>query len=308
MLSLTKTSFLLLMTAAIATTPYSQLLRASATHLNIRQEGKENNNFNGTKSQISLANSLQNNYCFFLLTCNPITQLPIHIETLPYPAQNLQIQISKPLTQREANSLITQVIQAINAQNSNFFLPYLMTRDQNIDNVQAALNHYQSYFQGQKITKFKLIKSEKLGEIKPNFAIQRFTYKLSSASGISTEMVIYQDQNIRLIDPFLLYSLYSDRLIQGYINAIQSQNIQQISQIISPEESIFTEQELMAVLSKYRNLLGLNILSYQLTGLHQQHKYFTYTISGNNRKQHQIKILYADGLISVQDNFLPVKN
>ncbi|MBD1945665.1 hypothetical protein H6F50_25490 [Coleofasciculus sp. FACHB-712] len=69
-------------------------------------------------------------------------------ETLPQPtaAKLLEAQSTEPLTPKEADALISSTINAIKQKNATFFIPYLLERDRNIENVQAALSHYETYF------------------------------------------------------------------------------------------------------------------------------------------------------------------
>jgi hypothetical protein len=249
-------------------------------------------------------------FSFLLLGCTQAAQLPSQKETLP-PQTTTQVpdaQTSKPLTPEQADALIVATIQAINEKDVDFFIPYLLERDRTTENVQAALNHYKTYFQGGKITNFERLNIEQLGQTGNRTPIQRFNYRIYNSSGISKEIAVYQDQTIRLTEPFLLYSFYANRLLERYMGAIKSQQIEQLSQIVNMEEEFFSKEELNAVLAQYKNLFSLDTLNYELTGLNSEHQHFIYTISGKKGSKHEIKILYSDGLVSLHDKFLPVKN
>jgi hypothetical protein len=249
-------------------------------------------------------------FSFLLLGCTQAAQLPSQKETLP-PQTTTQVpdaQTSKPLTPEQADALIVATIQAINEKDVDFFIPYLLERDRTTENVQAALNHYKTYFQGGKITNFERLNIEQLGQTGNRTPIQRFNYRIYNSSGISKEIAVYQDQTIRLTEPFLLYSFYANRLVERYMGAIKSQQIEQLSQIVNMEEEFFSKEELKAVLAQYKNLFSLDTLNYELTGLNSEHQHFIYTLSGKNGSKHEIKILYSDGLVSLHDKFLPVKN
>ena len=249
-------------------------------------------------------------FSFLLLGCTQAAQLPSQKETLP-PQTTTQVpdaQTSKPLTPEQADALIVATIQAINEKDVDFFIPYLLERDRTTENVQAALNHYKTYFQGGKITNFERLNIEELGQTGNRTPIQRFNYRIYNSSGISKEIAVYQDQTIRLTELFLLYSFYANRLVEQYMGAIKSQQIEQLSQIVNMEEEFFSKEELNAVLAQYKNLFSLDTLNYELTGLNSEHQHFIYTLSGKNGSKHEIKILYSDGLVSLHDKFLPVKN
>jgi hypothetical protein len=249
-------------------------------------------------------------FSFLLLGCTQAAQLPSQKETLPpqTTTQVLDAQTSNPLTPEQADALIVATIQAINEKDVDFFIPYLLERDRTTENVQAALNHYKTYFQGGKITNFERLNIEQLGQTGNRTPIQRFNYRIYNSSGISKEIAVYQDQTIRLTEPFLLYSFYANRLVERYTGAIKSQQIEQLSQIVNMEEEFFSKEELNAVLAQYKNLFSLDTLNYELTGLNSEHQHFIYTLSGKNGSKHEIKILYSDGLVSLHDKFLPVKN
>jgi len=218
------------------------------------------------------------------------------------------VQTAKPLTPADADVLIAATIQAINQENVNFFMPYLMERDRAPENVQAALNYYQAYFQGEEITDFERLGVEQLGETDDSTPIQRFNYRIANNRGISKQIAVYQDQSIRLDDPFLLYSVYANRLVERYIDAIQSQDIEKLSQVVNLnfEETLFSQDELRGIISQYKDLFSLDSLNYQFIGLESERQQFLYTISGQNGREHEIKLIYGDGLVSLHDNFFPL--
>ena len=249
-------------------------------------------------------------FSFLLLGCTQAAQLPTPRETLS-PQTTTQVpdaQTSKSLTSEEADALIVATIQAINKKDIDFFIPYLLERDRTPENVKAALNHYHTYFKGKEITNFERLNVEKLGETGNKTPIQRFHYQIYNKSGISQKIEIYQDANIRLVEPFLLYSLYANRLVERYISAIQSQEVEQLSQVINLEGEFFSKKEIKTFLAQYKDLFSLENLNYELTGLNQEHQHFVYTLSGKDGSKHEIKVLYSDGLVSINDSFLPVKN
>ncbi len=249
-------------------------------------------------------------FSFLLLGCTQAAQIPPQRETLP-PQTTTQVpdvQTLNPLTPKEADALIAATIKAINKKDVDFFIPYLLERDRSPENVQAALNHYQTYFQGKEITNFERLNIEQLGQTASQTPIQRFNYRIYNSSGISKDIAVYQDQTIRLVEPFLLYSLYANRSVERYMSAIQSQDVEQLSQIVNLEEEFFSKEELKAVLAQYKNLFSLENLNYELTGLNPEYQHFIYTLSEKDGDKHEIKVLYGDGLVSINDNFLPVKN
>jgi hypothetical protein len=235
---------------------------------------------------------------------------PIQGETLAgqSPLEFPDSQTTQLLSQPEADVLVATIVEAINNKNVEFFLPYLLERDQNIENVEVALEHYNTYFQGEEITNFEWFNIEELGATSESVPIKRFSYRLSSPSGITKEIEIYQDQNIRFVDPFLLYSFYANRLVEKYTNAVKSQDIEQISQIFNNEVELYNQQELKSALAKYKESLSLDSLSYRFTGLNSEQQYFTYTLLGSNGKEHEIQVIYGDGLVGIRDDLLPTKN
>ncbi|MEQ9672559.1 MAG: hypothetical protein RLO19_29955 [Coleofasciculus sp. G2-EDA-02] len=217
-------------------------------------------------------------------------------------------QIAKPLTPAAADALIAATIEAINQENVNFFMPYLMERDRASENVQAALEHYQAYFQGEEITDFERLGVEQLGKTGDKTPIQRFNYRIFTPSGMSNSISVYQDQSIRLDDQFLLYSVYANRLVERYFDAIQSQDIEKLGKFLNLEGTLFSQEDLRGIISKYEDLFSLDSLNYQFTDLESDRQQFIYTLSGKNGREHEIKVIYGDGLVSLHDNFIPAKN
>jgi hypothetical protein len=78
-----------------------------------------------------------------------------------------------------------------------------------------------------------------------------------------------------LVEPFLLYSLYANRLVERYISAIQSQEVEQLSQVINLEGEFFSKKEIKTFLAQYKDLFSLENLNYELTGLNQEHQHLS---------------------------------
>jgi hypothetical protein len=244
-----------------------------------------------------------------LLGCDYLVQDPIQPtqqETQFSPIR--ETQTANPLNSQQADALIVAMIEAINEKNAQFFLPYLLERDKLLENVEAALKHYEAYFQGETITKFEQIKIEQLGKTSESIPIQRFCYRLYTSSGIAKDVEIYQDRTIRLVDPFLLYSIYANHLVEKYTNAVQSQNIEQLSLIVNVEVERFNQKDLKSALAKYNASLSLNTLNYRFTSLNSEQQHFTYTLFGEDGKEHNIQVVYGDGLVGIRDDFLTSKN
>ncbi len=249
-------------------------------------------------------------FTLLLFGCEETEELPIERERLPPPPvlQIAEVQRKKTLTPEDADALIIAAIEAINKQDAEFFIPYFLERDQSKENVEAALKHYETYFQGNKISDFEYLNVEQLGKTGDAKPIQRFNYHIYTSSGISREVAVYQDNNIRINDPFLSYSFYANRLVERYISAIQRQDIKQLGQIFNIEEEVYSEAELKGVLARYKSSLSLDTLNYRLKGSNSEQQQFSYNLFTTDGDEHEIQVIYGDGMVNIKDEFLQGKN
>lgn len=72
--------------------------------------------------------------------------------------------------------------------------------------------------------------------------MRSFNYRIYNNSGISKPIAVYQENRIRLNDPFLSYSFYANRLVEGYISVLQSPKVERLNHFLSFEKNYIVMQ------------------------------------------------------------------
>lgn len=226
-------------------------------------------------------------------SASPVASASLTPAALPDP--------STPLTATIADSLMGSVVEAINQEQAEVLLPYLLERDQDVAQVQAAIEDFQVYFADEPIQGFERL---------PNSTNQRFNYRIFNASGISKELSIIQDettQSIRIVDEFLLYSRWAKALMERYCSALKTQDAASLARTLNADDLPYPVAGAEEAIETYTTYFDVSTLQCQFVGL-QPDQGFTYRISGSQSTrpvEHFVQVIYGDGLVSVQDDFVP---
>lgn len=209
-------------------------------------------------------------------------------------------------TSTQADRFIEAAIVAINQNQPNTLLPYLLQRDQELENVQAAIEDFKTYFRGEPIQRF-----ERLPDAIQEGVPQRFTYRLYSASGISKILSVYcdprQEPPVRLMDEFLLYSRWVKASVDRYVTALQAQDSDLLAKTLNADDLPYPVAGAAKTIDFYAAKFDLQTLQYQFIGLDTKRDRFIYQISGTKAGQpvsHVITVRFGDGLVSLEDEFV----
>ncbi|HEY9699708.1 MAG TPA: hypothetical protein V6D10_20780 [Trichocoleus sp.] len=235
-----------------------------------------------------------------LVGCTPLAETGTPVEPAP-------LHSSQSLTPAQADALMAKVVEAINRGDGESLLPYLLQRDQQKENVTAAINDFKTYFRGQPIQRFERQRVEALGQV-ANQPVQRFYYRLYGADGSQKETTVYQDQaGIRLTDEFFLYSYWAKLRAGQYLEAIQAKDAAHLAKLMSTEEKAYPVNQAAQTIAIYQAKFDLPSLQSQFTRLDPIAHQFVYTFSGAKAGQaveHPIQVVYGDGLVQVKDSLL----
>ena len=219
------------------------------------------------------------------------------ITTLPFANQR------EPLTPAQADEMMASVVAAINQNRSEVLVPYMLPRDQEIENVRAAIEDFQTYFQSEPIQRF---------ERQPSAEVYRFNYRVFNPSGISKLISITQDANfepaIRLIDEFFLYSRWAKSLAERYHTALKTKDVNQLARVLSSDDFPYPIAGATQVIDTYTARFDLATLEVKFVRLEAEQSQFIYRITGTKNGKpvaHWIGVVYGDGLVSLVDKFLP---
>ncbi|MBE9180676.1 hypothetical protein IQ268_19130 [Oculatella sp. LEGE 06141] len=240
-----------------------------------------------------------------LLGCSTVSDRSPTAEIVPSP----QV-VSSPnserdtlLTATEADALMADVINAINTEDVLYLMPYMLERDRYQANVEAAIADYQTYFAGAPIERVQRERVEQLGA-----SSQRFEYRLYGSNGISKPITLYQDQSIRLVDEFFLYSHWAKAMLDEVIASIQASDAEQLARALTADDLPYPVDQAETAIDRYGAQFDVDTLDYRFAGSAENRNGFNYVIIGSQNgqpREHPVTVIYGDGLVGLQDNLIP---
>lgn len=229
--------------------------------------------------------------------------------TVPSPTSEIlpSAQSKQILTQTQTDRLMTAIVDSINQGNGTFILPYLPEAKRSIEFGDAAIADYKVYFNNEPISRFELVKMENSGEFIDRDS-GKFSYLLYNKSGIHKEIAINQGLGyIRIGDEFFQYSYPAKVLLAKMIQAIKAEDSVLLAKVLTADDIDYPVVKAKKAIATYRSTFDPNTLAYRFDGL-DKNRYFNYTIYGKKAGQsveHQVKIIYGDSLVGLQDKFIP---
>ncbi|GAB4377230.1 MAG: hypothetical protein Kow00121_26050 [Elainellaceae cyanobacterium] len=208
-------------------------------------------------------------------------------------------QSAQSLTPEAADAMMAGVVDAINQERAELLVPYLLERDQDPQQVEAAIADYQTYFNGEPIAGFERLKDS---------TSSRFNYRIYNNSGQSKTIAINQAQSIRLIDEFLLYSRWAKVLVARFTTAIQAKDAPELAKVLSPDDLVYPQADAEQAIDRYASKFELETIQAEFVALSVDQQHFVYKISGLHNGQpveHLLQVLYGDGLVNIQDEWVP---
>jgi hypothetical protein len=212
-----------------------------------------------------------------------------------------------PISDREAfaDALMAKVVTAINHGDAEFLATYLLQIGEiNREFAIAAIADYQTYFKGNEIENY-----ERLGEdsLRPD----TLKYRLIAGDIHKEILVSFQQENVTLYDEFLGYSARAKNLLSRFVDALKAGDSQQLAHLLSPDDLDYPVSQAEQAIANYRQAFDPQTLTFEFIGFASPtvaNSPFVYRLSGSKAGQaveHDVKAIYGDSLVGLQDDFVP---
>ncbi|HEY9647121.1 MAG TPA: hypothetical protein V6C88_12160 [Chroococcidiopsis sp.] len=211
------------------------------------------------------------------------------------------------LTPDDAAALISQVVEAINRDDTAFLLTYLKDTRPDLISYEAAIAHYKTIFHNQPITQVELIDHQDQG-LWLGQPAQTFTYEIRNDRGDRKTIRINQERGlVRVLDECLLYSHYAEAQIQRLLASIAANDAPQLAALLSVDDVDYAMEPATQAIATYRAQFDPGTLRYRFEGLDND-TFFRYTLYGTKAGQpveHSVTVVHGDGLVGLRDSNIP---
>lgn len=206
-----------------------------------------------------------------------------------------------------AKDLMAKTISAINTGDADFLGAYLIHEPAIArDFALAAIADYQTYFEGNSIEDYEYIG---LDPLRPD------TLKFKLISGdLSKEIsVSFQQEKVTIYDEFFGYSARAKNLLSRLVEALQKQDTTQLAQVLTADDLDYPIAKAETAIANYTKAIDPQTLTFEFIGFADlaPNSPFVYRLSGTQDGQpvrHDVKIIYGDGLVGLQDDWIPALN
>ncbi|MFP4006518.1 MAG: hypothetical protein ACLFV6_00725 [Spirulinaceae cyanobacterium] len=206
-----------------------------------------------------------------------------------------------------ANDLMTKTIAAINTGDADFLGSYLIHEPEIArDFALAAIADYQTYFEGNPIENYEYLGPDTL---RPD----TLKFKLMGGN-ISKEIsVSFQQEKITIYDEFFSYSARSKNLLSRMIESLQQQDAAELAKVLTADDIDYPVTKAESAIANYQKAVDPQTLTFEFIGFADAspNSPFVYRLSGTKDNQpisHDVKVIYGDGLVGLQDDWIPALN
>jgi len=114
-------------------------------------------------------------------------------------------------------------------------------------------------------------------------------------------VIRYQDNGVAVYhNPFIQYFPYAESMVVKYLELIDARNTTKLAKFLNPDDIEVPEWVANEIISNYENFFSSDNMSVRYKNR------FTFVIEDSNGKEHEIELIYGDGLMSIRDEFIPV--
>jgi hypothetical protein len=228
------------------------------------------------------------------------TQLP------PPPTPETTI---SPQSDREAlaKDLMVNAIAAINTGDADFLGSYLIHEPEIArDFALAAIADYQTYFEGNPIEDYEYLGNDTL---RPD----TLKFKLIGGNLSKEISVSFQQEKITIYDEFFGYSARAKQLLSRTVEMLQQQDATQLAKVLTADDIDYPIAQAEVAIANYKKAVDPQTLTFEFIGFADAspNSPFVYRLSGmqdNQPVSHDVKVIYGDGLVGLQDDWIPALN
>jgi len=114
-------------------------------------------------------------------------------------------------------------------------------------------------------------------------------------------VIRYQENEAAVYhNPFIQYFPYAESMVVKYLELIDAGNTTKLAEFLNPDDIDVPEWVANEIISNYKNFFSSDNRSVRYKNR------FTFIIEDSNGKEHEIELIYGDGLMSIKDEFIPV--
>jgi hypothetical protein len=114
-------------------------------------------------------------------------------------------------------------------------------------------------------------------------------------------VIRYQEDGVAVYhNPFIQYFPYAESMVIKYLELIDERNTAELAKFLNPDDIDVPEWVANEIISNYENFSSSENMSVR------NKNRFAFVIEDSNGKEHEIELIYGDGLMSIKDEFIPV--
>jgi hypothetical protein len=122
----------------------------------------------------------------------------------------------------------------------------------------------------------------------------RYSYRLLGPGGNSSELVISQDETVRVWNPLLYYSGRADHMTSEMFRLVAANDAATLARLLTADDIDFPVPDAQKIIDDYRRRYGSKSLSASFDRLDEPKNSIIYKINGTND---EIVMGYGDGLL-----------
>jgi hypothetical protein len=198
---------------------------------------------------------------------------------------DVRLQRAEPLSREGADALAAGIVAAINgdAERAANLHSLIYGGKASVD---AGLRNLRHYLGRAESAQYKNTEGSNRDV--------RYSYRVVGTSGRSSELVISQDETVRVWNPLLYYSGRADRMTSEMIRLIAANDATTLARLLTADDIDFPVPDAQKIIDDYRRRYGSRSLSASFDRLEETRNSIIYRIDGTND---EIEMGYGDGLL-----------
>ena len=205
------------------------------------------------------------------------------------PAQvTVRLERAPPLTTVEAERLVRLLVDDINNPASQGSPDLALYINQGSEALRVALERYRDLFGS--ITGVRRLQHDANG----------VTFELQTAKGPVTQVLVHQEDLVRVHSPLIDYALRAEAFINAYVRAIASGDAIMLSRVLNPDDIDFPVEKAREMIVAYRERYGdTSRIRAELVSIDESRNSMTWRLRGGEVTE-LIEVVYGDGLIGIR--------
>lgn len=107
-----------------------------------------------------------------------------------------------------------------------------------------------------------------------------------------------EDGGIVYHNPYITYFPYAEKMVVKYLDLIDEGNTTELAGFLNPDDVDVPDWVADDIIRNYKNFFNSDM------SVRYKNR-FTFVIEDSKGKEHEIEVIYGDGLLSIKDEFIP---